>query len=325
MLPLPRRAFATLLAALVGATALPAATQSFPSKPIRIVVPYAPGATTDIMARLVAQKVSEDLRQPVVVENKAGAAGMIGSDFVAKSAPDGYTLLLGTDGTHVGNPFLVKNPPFHPIRDVTPITLGAKNLLVLLAHPALPVNSVRELIDYAKKNPGKLSFGSSGNGSPHHLAGVLFNQMTGTDILHVAYKGGGPALTDLVGGQIQLAYSSLAAAVPMIKSGKVRALGLTDRQRFAAMPAIPTIAETVPDFAMDSWLAFMGPAGLPPAVTQTLSRSIIRALQAPDVAAKLNEGGLLVVASTPEQFAAQLKADYDKREQLIRKNAITAE
>lgn len=320
-----RRILAALASVLAGAVTAPALAQSYPNKPIKIVVPYSPGATTDIMGRLVAQKVSEDLKQPVVVENKAGASGMIGSDFVAKAAPDGYTILLATDGTHVGNPFLMKNFPFHPVKDVTPITLGAKNLLVLVANPALPVNNVKELIDYAKKNPGKLSFGSSGNGSPHHLAGVLFNQVTGTDILHVAYKGGGPAVTDVVGGQIPLAYSSLASVTPMIKAGKLKALGITEKQRFAAMPNIPTIAETVPDFEMHSWLAFVGPAGLPPAITQTLNKSIVKALQSPDVASKLNDNGLLVVANTPEQFATLLKADYDKREQLIRKNNITAE
>ena len=314
-----------LIASLAGVAAEPALAQSFPNKPIKFIVPYTPGATTDMMARLVGQKVSEELKQPVIIENKAGASSMVGAAFVAKAAPDGYTILLATDAIYTGNLFHMKNFLFNPIKDFTPIIMGAKNILVLVANPSVPVNNVKELIDYAKKNPGKLSFGSSGNGSPHHLAGVLFNQMTGTDIVHVAYKGGGPAVTDVVGDQIPLAYSSLASVAPFIKAGKLKALGITEKQRFAAMPNVPTISETVPDFEMNSWLAFMGPAGLSPAITKTLNKSITRALQSSDVAAKLNEAGLLVIASTPGQFATQLKADYAAREQLIGKNNITAE
>ena len=321
--------FKILRAALVGAAmvsgGMVAAQEAFPSKPIKLVIPYGPGATTDMMARLVGQKVSEDLKQPVVVDNRAGASGMIGSDFVAKSASDGYTILLATDGTHTGNPFLLKKFPFHAVNDVTPIALGAKNLIALVAHPSLPVKSVQERIDYAKKNPGVLSYGSSGNGSPHHLAGILFNQMAGTEIQHVAYKGGGPSVVDVLGGQIQMAYTSLATVMPHIKPGKLKLLGLTEKTRAPEFPNLPTVAETLPGFEMGSWLAFVGPANLPPDVLKKLNQSIVKALKSPDVATKLIEGGLLVVASTPEEFAAQLRADFDKRGRMIKQNGIQAD
>ena len=314
-----------LLGAAIATGGAALAQDVFPSRPIKLIVPYSPGATTDLMARLVAQKVSDDLKQPVVVDNRAGASGMIGADFVAKSAPDGYTLLLATDGTHTGNPFLLKKFPFDAINDVTPIAMGAKNLVGLVAHPSLPVKNVQELIDYAKKNPGRLSYGSSGNGSPHHLAGILFNQMAGTDIVHVAYKGGGPSVVDVLSGQIPLAYASLATVMPHIKSGKLKLLGLTDKNRSPEFSSLPTVAETLPGFEMGSWLAFVGPAKLPADVLKKLNQSIVKALKSPDVATKLNEGGLLVVGSTPEEFAAMLRADYDKRGRLIKQNGIQAD
>lgn len=314
-----------LLGAAIATGGAALAQDVFPSRPIKLIVPYSPGATTDLMARLVAQKVSDDLKQPVVVDNRAGASGMIGADFVAKSAPDGYTLLLATDGTHTGNPFLLKKFPFDAINDVTPIAMGAKNLVGLVAHPSLPVKNVQELIDYAKKNPGRLSYGSSGNGSPHHLAGILFNQMAGTDIVHVAYKGGGPSVVDVLSGQIPLAYASLATVMPHIKSGKLKLLGLTEKNRSPEFSSLPTVAETLPGFEMGSWLAFVGPAKLPSDVLKKLNQSIVKALKSPDVATKLNEGGLLVVGSTPEEFASMLRADYDKRGRLIKQNGIQAD
>ncbi len=320
-----KRFVQAVIGVAAGLTVLAAQAQNYPNRPIRMVVPYGPGASTDATARLVAQKMSEELKQPVVVDNKPGAGGMIGSDLVAKAAPDGYTILLGTDGTHVGNPLLMKNHPFDPIKDVTPLTMAVKGVLVLVAHPSTPFNNVRELIDYAKRNPGKLSFGSSGNGSPHHLAGVLLNQTAGIDIQHIAYKGGGPAVTDVTGGQIPLAYSTLVSVLPLIKGGKLKALGVTEKTRFPATPDIPAVAETVPNFEMSAWLAFMGPPNLPAPVTQTLNRALVNALKAPDVSAKLQEAGLLVVANSPEAFGAQLRSTYEARAALIRKNNITAD
>lgn len=306
--------------ALCGAAAM--AQDAYPNRMIKMVVPYGPGATTDLMARLVAQKVSDDLKQPVIVDNRAGAGGMIGSEFVAKSPADGYTILLATDGTHTGNPFLMKKFPFHAVNDVTPISLGAKNIMALVANPSVPVKNVRELIDYAKKNPGTLSYGSSGNGSPHHLAGILFNQMAGTDIVHVPYKGGGPSVVDVLGGQIPLAYASLATVMPYLQSGKLHLLGITEKKRATEFPTLPTVAETLPGFEMDSWLGFVGPAHLPEAVLEKLNHSITKALKDPAVAKKLNENGLLVVASTPKEFGEQLRSDYEKRGRMIRQNNI---
>lgn len=323
MVNLVRRAALCAGVLVLASSAL--AESDFPNRTITLVVPYGTGATTDLMARLVAQKMAEDLKQSVIVDNKGGAAGLIGSEYVARSKPDGYTILLATDGTHTGNPFLLKKFPFHAVNDVTPITMGARNLLVLVAHPSLPVKSVNELIDYAKKNPGKLSYGSSGNGSPHHLAGILFNKMASTDMLHVPYRGGGPALVDVLGGQIPVIFTSLATAMPHIKSGKLTLLGLTDKERVSEFADIPTIAESLPGFEMSSWLAFVGPANLPADVLDVLNKSIGKALKAPDVEAKLNESGLLVKTSTAEAFAKELRHDYETRGRLISENKITAE
>lgn len=298
------------------------ADDGYPNHLIKLVVPYGPGATTDLMARLVAQKVGDDLKQTVLVDNRAGASGMIGSDLVAKSPADGYTILLATDGTHTGNPFLVKKFPFHAINDVTPISLAAKNIIALVANPSVPARNVRELIDYAKKNPHTLSYGSSGNGSPHHLAGILFNQMAGIDITHVPYKGGGPSVVDVLGGQVPLAFVSLATVMPHLKSGKLRLLGITEKKRAPEFPDLPTVAETLPGFEMDSWLGFVGPANLPPAVLEKLNHSINKALKDPSVSAKLNEAGLLVIGSTPKEFSDKLRADYDMRGRLIHENNI---
>jgi tripartite-type tricarboxylate transporter receptor subunit TctC len=299
--------------------------QTFPNHPIKLVVPYPPGATTDAVARLVSQKVREDLGQPVIVDNRGGASGNIGSDFVAKAAPDGYTLVLGTDATHASNPYLFKGFPFDPIKNATPITMAVKNIIVLVAHPSFPPNTIPELIDYAKKNPGKLAYASSGVGSPHHLAGELFNQLAGTDIVHVAYKGGGPAVTDVMGGQVTLAFSSLGSVSPHLNAGKLKVLAVTEKTRYEGLPKVPAISETIPNFEMSSWLGFFAPAGLPAPVLKQLHRSITKALLAPDVSSKLHASGLLVVANTPEQFAALQKADYEKRGQLIKLNQIQAE
>lgn len=250
---------------------------------------------------------------------------MIGSEYVARAAPDGYTILLGTDATHTSTPLLQKNSPFDPVNDVTPITLAAKNLIVLAINPSLPVNSVSELIAYAKKNPGQLSYGSSGNGSPHHLAGILFNEMAGTDIQHIAYKGGGPAIVDMLGGHLPVAFSSLASVMPHLKTGKLKALALTEKARVPGFPDIPVVAETLPGFEMGSWLAFLGPRGLSPDVVAKLNHSIVKGLRSPDVMTKLNEAGLLVVASSPEKFAAQLKRDYEARGRMIAQHHIHAD
>jgi tripartite-type tricarboxylate transporter receptor subunit TctC len=310
------------LLALVVAVASAAFGQTYPAKPIKFVVPYPPGASTDTVARAVAQKLSDTLGQQVFVENRAGASGNIGADYVAKSAPDGYTILLGTDATHTTNVFFGKNFPYDPVKDFTPITLAVGNVIVLAAHPSVPVTSVKELIDYAKKNPGRLSYASSGTGSPHHLAGELLRQLAGIDIVHVPYKGGGQAITDFVGGQVPLMFSSLVTVAPHIKSGKVRALGVVEAKRYPLLPDLPTIAETVPGFEINSWLGFLGPAGLPQPIQARLQAEIVKALNAPDVRARLEPAGLVVVGNTPTEFGALIKADLEKRGRLIKAAGI---
>ena len=315
----------TSLALLFSAAATAAMAKAYPNKPIKLVVPYPPGASTDAVARLVGQKVSEDLGQPVVVDNKAGASGNIGSDFAAKSPADGYTLLMATDATHTANSYLFKNFPYDPIKDFTPLTMGARNIIVLVALPSFPASNVRELIDYAKKNPGKLSYGSAGNGSPHHLSGAMMNQMAGIDMVHVPYKGGGPAATDVLGGQIPVIFSSLVTVMPQIQAGRLKALAVTEKVRYPGLPNVQAVAETLPGFEMSSWLGFFAPANLPAPIATRLNTSLVKALTAPDVTAKLDAAGLLVVGNSAAQFAAQQKSDYENRGKLIKSIGLQPE
>lgn len=312
-----------VLAALLFPLAVCA--QTYPERTVRIVVPYPPGGSTDALARLLAQKMTVTLKQPVIVENRAGASGNIGADHVAKSAPDGYTLLLGTDATHGTNSHLSKQFPYDPIRDFTPITNAVINIIGLGVHPSVPATNLRELIDYAKKNPGKLAYGSSGTGSPHHLAGVLLGQLIGSDLVHVPYKGGGPAVQDLVGGQIQLAFSSLVALMPHAKANRVRALGVIEATRYAGQPDLPTIGEIVPGFALSSWLGFFAPAKLPPAILTRIHAEMVAGLTQPDVKSKLEASGLVVIANSPSEFAAQVRAEVESRGKLLKAAAIQPE
>ena len=302
--------------------ALASNAQTYPDRLIKLVVPYPPGASTDAVGRLIGQKMAVTLGQTVLIENRAGASGNLGSDDVAKAPADGYTLVLGTDATHAANYHLFKKLPFDPIKDFTPLTMVAKNIIVLVANPSLPVHNVKELIAYAKANPGKLAYGSSGNGSPHHLAGALFNQMAGTDIVHVPYKGGGPAVTDVLGGQIPLIYSSLVSVMPYIKAGKLTALAVTEKTRYVGLPDVPAMAEILPGFEMSSWLALFGPAGLPAPIVEKLNHAAVDALKSPDVKATLEAAGLVPVGNTPAQLAAQQKADFERRGKLIKSAGI---
>lgn len=307
---------AGLLGMAPGASA--AAQPAYPDQPIHLVIPYPPGATTDLVGRLVADKLRTALRQPVIVENRGGASGEIGSAHVAHAAPDGYTIVLGTDATHASNYFMNKHPPYNPITDFTPITMAVKNIVVLVANPAFPPNTLPGLISYVKQHPGKVSFGSSGNGSPHHLAGVLFNQLAGTDMMHVPYKGGGPAAVDVLGGQIPLIFSSLATVDPYIKSKKLKVLGVTEKSRYEGLPQVPAIDEALPGFEISSWLGFFGPAGLPKEIVQKLNTAIAAALRTPQVRDKLSTMGLLVVADKPDEFARLQKATFEKAGKLIK-------
>ena len=321
-----RRTAAALIASLPLAWTSWARAQAWPDKPIRLVVPYPPGASTDAVGRIVGQAISGPLGQTVVVDNRGGASGNIGSDNVAKSPPDGYSLLLGTDATHAANYHLSATPPFHPIKDFTPLTLAALNPIVLVINPAFtPAKNLAELVAYLKANPDKGSYGSSGNGSPHHLSGELLKQKSGAPLVHVPYKGGGPAVNDLLGGNIPMVFASLITVLPHIKSGKLRAIVFTQAKRYEGLPDVPTLAETWPGVEMPSWLGFFGPANLPPAITQRVSDEMIKALRSADVRAKLDAAGMVVVASSPADFAAQIAREFEQRGQLIRSAGIKAE
>ena len=308
-----------LLASVVGAQS------EFPVKPLRMVVPYPPGASTDSLGRIVAQKISVSLGQPVIVDNKGGASGNIGSDFVAKSPADGYTLMVGTDATHTANLFLTAAPTFHPVKDFTALTQAVANPIVLVVHPGIPAKNLTELIAFCKQHPDQLSYGSSGTGSPHHLAGELLKQFTGVPFVHVAYRGGGPAVTDLLGGQIPMVFSSLITVLPHIKSGKLKAIAFTQSTRYPGLPQVPTFAETLPGFEMNSWLGFFAPAKLPPPVTKRLHSELIKALRDPEVASKLDGMGLMVVANASEDFAEQVRKELEQRGKLIQQAGIKPE
>ena len=310
--------FAPLLVALVSwASTPPVLAQDYPNKALRLVVAYPPGASSDALARSVAQKMAQSLGQPVVVDNRAGASGNIGTEHVAKQAADGYTFMLGTDATHAANMHLTATPSFHPIRDFTPLTLAALNPIVLVVNPAVPARTLRELVDYGRANPDKIAYGSSGSGSPHHLAGELLRQVSGVPFLHVPYKGGAQAVTDVLGGQIPMVFSSLITVLPHIRSGKLRAIALTQATRYAGLPEVPTFAETLPGFEMNSWLGFFAPAGLPEAVARRLNEELVKALRDPEVQPRLDAGGLIVTTLSPADFAAMVRKEYEQRGRLI--------
>ncbi|MDB5900145.1 MAG: tripartite tricarboxylate transporter substrate binding protein [Ramlibacter sp.] len=319
-----REAGLALAALALGATGL-ACAQAFPDKPIKLVVPYPPGASTDALARIVGQKMAASMGQPVVVDNKGGASGNIGTEFVAKSAPDGYTFGLGTDATHAANVHLLANPPFQPLRDFTPLALAALNPIILVVHPSIPAHNVTELIAYVKANPTKGGYGTSGTGSPHHLAGELLRTRSGAAFTHIPYRGGGPALNDVLGGQIPMLFASLITVLPHVQAGKLRAIGVTGATRYEGLPNVPTLGETLAGFDVPSWLAFFGPANLPAPVARRLSDELLKALRDPEVKAKLTESGLVVVAGGPAELAALQKRDYEFKGKLIREAGVKAE
>jgi tripartite-type tricarboxylate transporter receptor subunit TctC len=314
----------SLLLALLASFTTGAAAQSFPNKPIRLIAPFAPGGALDLIARGVGGKLSARIGQPVVVENRAGASGAIGSEAVARSAPDGYTLLLGATTTHGINPALNPKLSYDPSKDFTPISLVATIPHALIVYPGLGVNSVQELVKLAKS--GKpLNYGSAGNGSPHHLAAELFRSMAGIEATHVPYKGSGPALADLMGGQIQFISVEYTAAEPHIKSGKLKGLALAAAQRVPGID-LPTVAEAgYPGFQVTSWYAIFGPAGLPDAVTAKLSQEIAAAVKSPDLSERLKGLGTTPVGSTPAELAAHVRSEVARWTQVVKTANIKPE
>ncbi len=318
----PLLAIATLTLGL----ALPAVShaQTWPDKPLRMIVGYPPGASNDILARIVAERIGPVLGQNVVVDNRAGASGGIASELTAKAPADGYTFQICNDATHSSNFNTVAKPAYDPARDFTPLTLAALNPIVLVVNPAhTPAKTLAELVDYVKAHPDKGSYGSSGPGSPHHLAGEILKEKSGVDaFVHVPYKGGGPAVLDLLAGQIPMAFSSVIAVQQQIRSGKLRALAVTQRTRYDALPDVPTMAETWPDAEMSSWLCFAAPAGVPAPIAERLSGAIVAALQEPATKKKIEDSGLVVVASKPAELAALIERDKVARGKLMRQAGI---
>jgi len=315
-----------LFLALLCALPLLAAADTYPSKPIRFVVPYPAGGPLDTIARLLGQKVSESVKQPVVVDNKPGAGGNIGADAVAKSPADGYTILMGAVATHAINPTLYASIPYDPVRDFIPVTQVASTPNVLVVNPSVPAASVGEFIAYARANPGKLNFGSGSTGSAGHLAGELFKTQAGVEMTHVPYKGAAPAMNDLVGGQIQLMFDNLASSLGQVKAGRVRALAVTTARRTSLAPDLPTIAESgLPGFDINTWFGIFVPANTPREVVERLHAEFTRALALPDVKERMLALGAEPVGSRPDEFAAYIRAEGEKYARLIKASGAKAD
>lgn len=315
-------AFAALL--LTGATNVYAQTAPYPSKPVRYIVPFPPGGATDIIARIVAQKLTDTWGQSVIVENRSGAAGAIGSQAVAKSAPDGYTILMGTTSTHAVNPAVNPKLPYDNIADFAAVTLVATFPNVLVAHPAT-AKTLPELIALLKANPGKFNFGSSGAGSSTHLAGELFKQMTATDTNHVPYKGTGVLLNDLMGGVVSFAFDQVTGVVSMVQSGKLRALGVASLERSPALPDVPAIAEVLPGYEAMAWVGIFAAANTPLEVVRKIQTEVRRVVHAAEVAQRLRELGATPVGNASEEFTGFIKRDTEKWRTLVRTANIKVE
>ena len=308
-----RRAACALASLLIAG----AACAAFPDKPITLIVPWAPGGSTDILARAIGEQLTKSMGQPVIVENRAGASGNIGSNLVAKAKPDGYTLLVGSMSTHAMNPALIPNMPFKGADDFTPIALVANVVNTMVINPAVPAKNLQEFIAYAKANPGKIAYASAGGGSTNHLSAEMFKKAAGIEMLHVPYKGGAPAVLDTVGNQTQVLFSAGTQTLPHVKSGKLRLLGVTEARRSALLPDVPTVAETLPGYEMSVWYAAFGPAGMPRELVTKLNAEINKALAVPEVRSRMDSMGVEVINSTPEQLADTLKRDTARYARVI--------
>lgn len=321
------KALALVGAAAVFASATPVFAQAYPSKPIRLIVPYPAGGGTDFFARAVGAKLSEQLGQPIIVENRAGAATIIGAEVVAKAAPDGYTALIADSTTVAVNPSLYKKLPYDPQKDFIPVTLTARFAMMLVVNPTMTkAGSVKELIDEAKKTPNGMDFASVGAGTTHHLAMEMFKQRTGITLNHIPYKGAAPAVQDLVGGRVPMMFLDLAAGGPQIKGGKIKALAVASPKRIAALPDLPTLAEAgVPDFEVWAWQALMLPAGTPKEIVARLNAEYAKAIADPALRQKLVDAGIEPVSSTSEQAAAYIKSETAKWAKVVKDGNITVE
>ena len=314
-----------LLALLLAAATLQVFAQAYPSKPVRVLIPWPPGGSNDVVGRIVLQKVAESLGQQFVIENRGGATGTIGAEIVAKAAPDGYTIMVHST-SHVGNASMYKKLPYDTLKDFAGIGLLANQPGVLTVHPALPVKSVKEFIALAKSRPGQINYSTSGNGSAPHMAMALFAVMAGVQLVHVPYKGGAPQVTALVSGETQASLATISTVLPHIRSGRLRALAVSSGKRSSALPDLPTIAAAgVPGYEMSPWVAAFAPAGTPKAIIDKLNAEINRALKNPDVVQGLTNQAIDAWSSTPEEFDARLKTDYDKYARLIKLTGAAVE
>ena len=315
---------ASLCAAQAGSDAR--APAAYPVKPIRMISPYAPGGGSDTLARTIGPKLVEAWGQPVVVENRPGAAASIGTEAAAKATPDGYTLLVTPSAALTINPHIYPRLRYDPIRDFAPITVATNSPYLLVVHPGVPASSLKELLAHARAKPGQLSYSSSGNGSSTHLAGVLFSQLAGVQLLHVPYKGAAPAIVDLLGGQIHMRFSSVVPVLPHVRSGKLRAIGISSAKRYAPLPDVPTIAESgLPGFTVESFYAILAPARTPRAIVVKLNSEIVRILKSEDMKARMAAEGAEVIASTPEELAQWIRDDLARWAKPVKDSGARAE
>ena len=315
-----------LLLAVLALTALPAMAQQYPSKPIVLVVPFAPGGTSELISRLVAQKLTERLGQQVVVENRPGAAGNIAMEQVARAAPDGYTLILGHIGTLAVNPAMFPKLPYDAIKDFAPVSLIAAVPNIVTVNPAVPAKTLKEFLDLARAKPGSINYGSAGNGSAGHLAMEYLKRIAKTDMVHVPYKGTGPMLTDLLAGQTQATFTGSSPLIPHIKSGKLRALAVGSAVRIPSLPEVPTIAESgFAGFETSQWYGIIAPAKTPPAIIQKLSVEIAQVMKQPDIIARLSGDGTVMIGSTPNEFAAYISKEMKRWGEVVHAANIKAE
>jgi len=320
-----RLALAGIALAAITLIASPASAQSaWPNKPVRIVVPFAPGGTTDILARAVAPELAKAFGQPFVVDNRAGAGGNVGADLVAKAPADGYTLLMGTVGTHGINKSLYAKMPFDPQKDFAPVTLvaGVPNVMIMNTEKAarLGINNVADFVRYARANPGKLSMASSGNGTSIHLAGELFKSQNGIFMTHIPYRGSGPALLDMIGGNVDVMFDNLPSAMPQIKGGKLKAFAVTSAERSAAMPELPTVEEAgkLKGFEASSWFGLLAPAGTPPDIVSRIQQEVAKALATPAIKEKMLAQGAIPSGNTPQEFAKLIDSEISKWAQVVK-------
>jgi len=317
-------------AALVGialglCVAAPGHAQTYPAKPVRVIAPFPAGGGTDLFARSLAQKLSGMWGQQVVVDNRAGAGGMIGSEMVARAAPDGYTLLITSSSTISISPQLMRAPPYDPLRDFAPVALIATAPNVLVVHPSVPAKSVKELIALAKARPGAINFGSNGSGTLSHLTVELFKLQAGIDMMHIPYKGGPPAVIDLVAGQVSALFTALPTVYPQVRSGKLRLIAVTGERRLAALPDIPTIAETIPGFESVQWWGMFAPAGTTAALVDRLNRDVVKILGEAEIRARFAGEGAEGAGDTPAEFAAYVKTDYERWGKVVKAAGIRSE